>query len=59
MERAQGSPVPVGIRLLLSPGPSTQQLDSDLIASSATGNTTNSSLIKQWCSHSGEMVRCL
>ncbi|XP_075418579.1 sodium-dependent phosphate transport protein 2C [Tenrec ecaudatus] len=26
------------------------QLDEDLIASSASGNTTNSSLIKRWCS---------
>ncbi|XP_063100113.1 sodium-dependent phosphate transport protein 2C isoform X2 [Cavia porcellus] len=31
------------------------QLDNDLLASSATGNATNNSLIKQWCSHSGDM----
>ncbi|XP_005408663.1 PREDICTED: sodium-dependent phosphate transport protein 2C isoform X2 [Chinchilla lanigera] len=30
------------------------QLDSDLIASSATGNATTSSLIKQWCGCSRE-----
>ncbi|XP_023556234.1 sodium-dependent phosphate transport protein 2C isoform X2 [Octodon degus] len=30
------------------------QLDSSLIASSATGNATNSSLIKQWCGCSRE-----
>ncbi|KAM6183817.1 sodium-dependent phosphate transport protein 2C [Erethizon dorsatum] len=33
------------------------QLDSDMITSSATGNATNSSLIKQWCGHSGEMTQ--
>lgn len=35
------------------------QLDTDAIASSATGNATNSSLIKQWCGTREVMVRCL
>ncbi|XP_021117277.1 sodium-dependent phosphate transport protein 2C isoform X4 [Heterocephalus glaber] len=34
------------------------QLDGDLIASSATGNNTTSSLIRQWCGRSREPVRC-
>lgn len=35
------------------------QLDTDVIMHSATGNTTNSSLIKQWCGTRGPTVRCL
>ncbi|KAL4691659.1 hypothetical protein H8957_003225 [Semnopithecus entellus] len=33
------------------------QLDSDVIMSSATDNATNRSLIKQWCSTTGQPVR--
>ncbi|XP_073908831.1 sodium-dependent phosphate transport protein 2C [Castor canadensis] len=32
------------------------QLDSNVITGSATGNTTDSSLIKQWCDSKGETV---
>lgn len=39
--------------------PSVPQLDTDRIASSATGNATNSSLIKRWCGTREVMVRCL
>ncbi|KAK2120803.1 hypothetical protein P7K49_002189 [Saguinus oedipus] len=34
--------------------PSGPQLDSDVIMGSATGNATTSSLIKQWCSSTGQ-----
>lgn len=40
-------------------GPSVPQLDANVITGSATGNATNSSLVKRWCGTRGEMVRCL
>lgn len=40
--------------------PSVYQLDTGMITSSATSNTTNGSLIKQWCDVQGKPpVRCL
>lgn len=40
--------------------PSVYQLDTGMITSGATGNTTNGSLIKQWCDiQEKPPVRCL
>ncbi|XP_048669219.1 sodium-dependent phosphate transport protein 2C isoform X1 [Marmota marmota marmota] len=38
------------------PGQGPSKLDSNVIAGSATGNTTNSSLIKRWCGIRAEMT---